>query len=149
MATIIEHADIVEQWVSVSDPVQDLKEAHLYDELVSVVEASTSSVSVLYRGSRHSSVIDKPTIDYTGRLSSWSTDLEVAQTFAGENGVVLEWQTPSAPLLDIRAFNKYESEVIAHFVLWVRRTVLSSFNRMNSSSLHCKVKRLVSYLCSL
>ncbi len=113
MATIIEHADIIEQWVSVSDPVQDLKEAHLYDELVSVVEASTSSVSVLYRGSHHTSVIDKPTIDYTGRLSSWSTDLEVAQTFAGENGVVLEWQTPSAPLLDIRSFNKYESEVIA------------------------------------
>ena len=113
MANIIEHADIIEQWVSVSDPVQNLKEAGLYDELVNVVEASSSSISVLYRGSRHSSVIDKPTIDYTDRLSSWSTDLKVAETFAGENGVVLEWQAPSSPLLDIRAFNKCEREVIS------------------------------------
>ncbi len=113
MATIIEHADIVEQWVSVSDPVQDLKEAHLYDKLVNIVEASTSSISVLYRGSSHSSVVDKSTINYIDRLSSWSTDLAVAQTFAGENGVVLEWRAPSSPLLDIRSFNKYESEVIA------------------------------------
>jgi len=68
---------------------------------------------VLYRGTSLR-YVSGGVVDYTDRMSSWSKDLDVAQTFAGDNGVVMKWEpTTGDGLLDISRFNKYEAEVIS------------------------------------
>ena len=79
--------EIIEQWVAVSDPVRDLQEAHLYEQLSQAVRDSWIQASTLYRGTARK-FIEGSHIDYSQRLSSWSTDKAVAEAFAGD-GVVL------------------------------------------------------------
>lgn len=97
--------DCVGFWQACDDPVSEMKSDGVYEFFCKTIEEETitSTGGPLYRGTNYYQTLNPgDVVDYSDRLSSWTTDLSTARDFvdAGKTipggGTILELSGPEA-----------------------------------------------------